>query len=52
MYARAWGWDEDQVDNISLHMDRWYLPINGVIEKDCKQRAQAAYEAAQKAANG
>lgn len=49
-YARAFNWTPDQVDSIPLRLDPWLLPINAVIEKDCRRRQQAEFEAAKKAA--
>lgn len=51
LYAREFGWTDEQVDNLPMTLEPWYLPISYAITK-AENARQAAAEAAAKPAKG
>lgn len=42
LYARAFGWTPDEVDNVPLRLEPYLLPIDAAIGADIKRRSEKA----------
>ena len=42
LYARAFGWTPEQVENIPVSKEHWLLPIDQAIEADISARRERA----------